>query len=93
LFEAMAAHKVIVSTAVDGCREVLDGETAGLLVPPRDPPALGLALARVVDDAALRERLSRMAGEASRRYDIGECVRQMEALYDDVLRGPAPRSR
>jgi glycosyltransferase involved in cell wall biosynthesis len=93
LFEAMAAHKAIVSTAVDGCREVLDGETAGLLVPPRDPEALGLALARVVDDAALRARLSRMAGEASRRYDIGECVRQMEALYDDVLRGGAPRSR
>jgi len=91
LFEAMAAHKAIVSTAVDGCREVLEGETAGVLVPPGDPGALALALARVVDDAALRARLSGMAGEASRRYDIGECVRQMEALYDDVLRGRAPR--
>jgi hypothetical protein len=41
----------------------------------------------VVDDPELRARLSRVAGEASRRYDIGECVRRMEDLYDDVLRG------
>jgi glycosyltransferase involved in cell wall biosynthesis len=86
LFEAMAARKAIVSTAVDGCREVLEEGATGLLVPPRDPAALAEALARVADDAELRAQLSRMAGEASRRYDIAECVRQMEDLYDDVLR-------
>jgi glycosyltransferase involved in cell wall biosynthesis len=87
LFEAMASHKAIVSTAVDGCREVLEADAAGLLAPPRDPAALADALARVVDDPDLRARLSRVAGEASRRYDIGDCVRRMEDLYDDVLRG------
>ena len=87
LFEAMASGKPIVSTAVDGCREVLEDGTSGLLVPPRDPEALAAALARVADDAELRGRLSRMAREASRRYDIGECVRRMEDLYDEVLRG------
>jgi glycosyltransferase involved in cell wall biosynthesis len=86
LFEAMAAGKAIVSTAVDGCREVLEDGSTGLLVPARDPEALALALARVADDAGLRATLARMAGEASRRYDIGECVRRMEDLYDDVLR-------
>jgi glycosyltransferase involved in cell wall biosynthesis len=91
LFEAMAAGKAIVSTAVDGCREVLEDGSTGLLVPPRDPGALAEALGRVADDGALRERLSRMAGKASRRYDIGACVRRMEDLYDDVLRGrPKP---
>ena len=87
LFEAMASGKAIVSTAVDGCREVLEDGNTGLLVPPRDPDALAAALARVADDAELRARLSRMARDASRRYDIGECVRRMEDLYDDVLRG------
>jgi glycosyltransferase involved in cell wall biosynthesis len=87
LFEAMASGKAIVSTAVDGCREVLEDGTTGLLVPPRDPDALAAALARVADDPELQARLSRMARDASRRYDIGECVRRMEELYDDVLRG------
>ena len=44
LFEAMAAGKAIVSTAVDGCREVLEDGATGLLVPPRDPDALAAAL-------------------------------------------------
>ena len=85
LFEAMASGKAIVSTAVDGCREVLEDESTGLLVPPGSPDALAAALARVVDDPSLRARLSHMAGDASRRYDIGECVRRMQDLYDDVL--------
>ena len=87
LFEAMAAGKAIVSTAVDGCREVLEDGSTGLLVPPQDAEALAAALARAADDAELRSRLARMARDASRRYDIRECVRRMEELYDDVLRG------
>jgi len=86
LFEAMAAGKAIVSTSVDGCREVLaDGET-GLLVPPRDPARLAEGLIRVLDDGRLRERLGARAREASRRYDIRETVREMESVYDEVLR-------
>jgi glycosyltransferase involved in cell wall biosynthesis len=85
LFEAMAAGRAIVSTAVDGCREVLaDGRTA-LLTPPRDPGALARALTKVLADAELRHRLAAEAAAESRRYDIAECVSQIEALYDEVL--------
>jgi glycosyltransferase involved in cell wall biosynthesis len=85
LFEAMAAGKAIVSTAVDGCREVLEHETTGLLVPPQDAEALAKALLRALEEQSLRESLGRRAREASARYDIGECVRRIEALYDEVL--------
>jgi glycosyltransferase involved in cell wall biosynthesis len=88
LFEAMAAGKAIVSTAVDGCREVLEDGLTGVLVPPADPPALAAALSRVVDDAALRASLSAAARRASGRYDIAECVRRMQDLYDEVLAAP-----
>ena len=85
LFEAMAAGKAIVSTAVDGCREVLEDGATGLLVPPRDPEALAVALVRTLDDAALRASLAKRAREASARYDIAACVAQMQDLYDEVL--------
>jgi glycosyltransferase involved in cell wall biosynthesis len=85
LFEAMAAAKPIVSTAVDGCREVLDHERTGLLTPPRDPDALARALVRVRRDAGLRARLGTAAAAESARYDIAECVRRIEDLYDEVL--------
>jgi glycosyltransferase involved in cell wall biosynthesis len=85
LFEAMAAGKAIVSTAVDGCREVLEDGVTGLLVAPENPEALAEALVRALADPGLRAALSRRARAASTRYDIRECVRQMEALYDEVL--------
>ncbi|MEO8361453.1 MAG: glycosyltransferase [Vicinamibacteria bacterium] len=85
LFEAMAAGKAIVSTAVDGCREVLvEGET-GLLMPPGDPSALGLALKRALGDSALRDHLATEAKRASAGYDIQACVRKMEDIYDALL--------
>lgn len=85
LFEAMAAGRTIVSTAVDGCAEVLRDGATGLLVPPSDPPALGDALIRALADAGLRRSLSDAALAASRQFDIAECVRQLEAIYDEVL--------
>jgi glycosyltransferase involved in cell wall biosynthesis len=85
LFEAMAAGKTIVSTAVDGCAEVLKHGETGLLVPPRDPEALAAALARVVDDHPLARSLADAARRDSARYDAAECVRRMETLYDEVL--------
>ena len=84
----MAAGKTIVSTAVDGCREVLEDGVTALLAPPADPAVLGTALRRVAEDPGLRARLAASARRASLRYDIRECVRQMEALYDEVLAAP-----
>ena len=86
LFEAMAAGKAVVSTAVDGCREVIQDKRTGLLVPPKDPKKLGEALIKVIDDVPLRARLEKAAQAASKRYDISECMRLMQQIYDDVLR-------
>ena len=85
LFEAMAAGKTIVSTAVDGCREVLQDGATGLLVPPRDPAALAEALLRALASSELRAALAAAARKASAAYDIQTCVDRMQALYDEVL--------
>ena len=88
LFEAMAAGKAIVSTSVDGCREVLEDGVTGVLVPPADAGALALGIERVLCDGALREALGRQALAASRRYDVRTCVDAMQAFYDDLLARP-----
>jgi glycosyltransferase involved in cell wall biosynthesis len=81
----MAAGKAIVSTAVDGCREVLEDSRTGLLVAAQSPGALAAALLRLLQDQGLRHNLAKGALEASGRYDVRSCVLQMEALYDEVL--------
>ena len=58
LMEAMAAGAPVVSTRVSGIPELIDDEREGLLVSPQDARALAGALARLLDDAALRRRLA-----------------------------------
>jgi glycosyltransferase involved in cell wall biosynthesis len=85
LFEAMAAARAIVASAVDGCAEILEDGTTGILVPPRDAMALGRALSRVLADRSLLGRLGAAAQRASREFDIDRTVRRIEDLYLEVL--------
>lgn len=53
LLEAAASGRPLVATDVPGCREICrDGDT-GLLVPPRDAPALAAAITTLLEDRAL----------------------------------------
>jgi glycosyltransferase involved in cell wall biosynthesis len=69
-----------------------DGAT-GFVVPPGDAAALQAALARLVADPALRERLG-AAGQAHVRahFTLDQMVRQVEHLYD-ALAGRKLRAR
>jgi glycosyltransferase involved in cell wall biosynthesis len=63
LIEAAACRRAIVTTDVPGCRDVVRHEVNGLLVPARDGAATAAAIARLLDDPALRDRLA-TAGRA-----------------------------
>jgi glycosyltransferase involved in cell wall biosynthesis len=57
LVEALAAGLPAVATDVGGVRAALDDGRSGLLVPPRDLPALVEAILRLSDDRDLRAEL------------------------------------
>ena len=66
--EAMAYGRPVVAGAVGGLLDlVADGET-GLLVPPRDVPALREALERLLGDRELRRRMGEAARERVREH-------------------------
>jgi len=67
MIEAMAAGLVVVVTCVGGIPDVVTDRENALLIPPRDVAALADALARVIDDGALRERLGRAAHALAER--------------------------
>ena len=69
LIEAMASGLPVVTTATCGMKDVVrDGEN-GLLVPLRDPAAIGAAVETLLGDAALRARLGSQARRvAAARY-------------------------
>jgi colanic acid/amylovoran biosynthesis glycosyltransferase len=57
--EAMAMQTPLVVTDVGGMRELVEPEVDALMVPAKDPEALAGAIARVLDDPELAQRLSR----------------------------------
>lgn len=77
--EALAVGTPVVATSVGGVPEVVHDGVNGLLVPAGSPDAFASALARLVDDAALRNRLAGAAAasvaELSRDRVYGELER------------------
>ena len=75
LLEATAAGLPCVATDVGGVAEMLDWGRAGLIVPPRSPPALAAALNTLVGNAALRRHLGEAAaGHARRTFSREVCL-------------------
>jgi glycosyltransferase involved in cell wall biosynthesis len=68
--EALAHGLPVLATEVGGVTEALghggDGTRPGLLVPPGDPAALGVALRSWLEDSELRDRLRRAARDRRR---------------------------
>jgi glycosyltransferase involved in cell wall biosynthesis len=56
LLEAGAMRLAVVATRVPGCVDAVDDGHTGILVPPRDAPALARALETYLSDPALRRR-------------------------------------
>ena len=96
LLEAMAAGAAVVASQIPGYDEVVQNEGTGLLVPPRDVPALAAALSRLLGDHELQRRLSAHALRASRRYDWERVTAEIVDVYEEVARRrrhPLPRRR
>jgi glycosyltransferase involved in cell wall biosynthesis len=88
ILEAMAAGLPVVASDVGGVAElVADGET-GVLVPAGEPGALTRALARLLDDRALRERMGAAGRARARdRFDVAELRAAHLELYARKLSG------
>jgi glycosyltransferase involved in cell wall biosynthesis len=86
LIEAMAMERPVVSTNCDGVLDiVIDGET-GIYVHPRNAPELAKAIARLIEDPLLRQRM----GKAGRRrveemFDQKKQISRIEEVYNTLL--------
>jgi glycosyltransferase involved in cell wall biosynthesis len=66
LLEACASGLPIVTTDVPGCRDVVQHNVNGLLVPPQNPRALANALETLLNDSGLRSTM----GQAGRKIAL-----------------------
>ena len=86
LMEAMAAGIPVISTATTGIPELVVDEHTGLLVEPRDAPALADAIERLLDDTDLGERLRAAAfRKVHAGFDLETKAREIERHFLDAM--------
>jgi phosphatidyl-myo-inositol alpha-mannosyltransferase len=85
LIEAMAAGAPIAASDLEAFQMVLRGGRAGELFATGDPAALAAAAGRLLDDPALRAKLSAAARDAVRRYDWPMVARDVVKVYEAVV--------
>jgi glycosyltransferase involved in cell wall biosynthesis len=86
LIEALAAGAPVVCTELPSLPELVEHEKSGLFVPERDPRALAVAMARLLDEPWLARRL---ADEGRRRvaerFNMSQTVDQLARLLGDAV--------
>jgi glycosyltransferase involved in cell wall biosynthesis len=82
--EAMAAGVPVVSSGQGGLAEYMRHEHNALLVPPRAPAALASAVARLLDEPGLSERLVAAGRETAPRYAVARCAEALQRLYGEL---------
>jgi phosphatidyl-myo-inositol alpha-mannosyltransferase len=86
LLEAMAAGAPIVCSDIHGYKGVVRRGEQALLVPPRDVSALVEAIARLLDDAELRARMSVAGRRRAVQFGWENITAKVEDYYQLVLR-------
>jgi glycosyltransferase involved in cell wall biosynthesis len=85
LLDSLAFSLPVAATRAGGIPEVIVDGTSGLLVPVSDPRALGGAIARLVLDDALRERLSANARVRAAEFSVERMTDRTIEVYEEVL--------
>ena len=86
LLEAIAANLPIVATAVGGVPEMVENNQTALLVPASDPQAMAAAIARVLGDEQLAQRLAASASTLGfLRFSSENYVRSLAKIYREVI--------
>jgi glycosyltransferase involved in cell wall biosynthesis len=84
----MAANLPIVATAVGGVPEMLENNESALLVPPNDPPSIAGAIASLLTDKELAQRLAKEASTlVDTQYGPEKYVRSLVEIYSGVTEG------
>lgn len=83
--EAFSMGKTVIGTAVDGTVEVIAHEQNGLLIPPRDPEAIGEAAKRLLGDPVLRQCFEKQAEETFREeFSFDTYTARVERFYESL---------
>jgi glycosyltransferase involved in cell wall biosynthesis len=89
LLEACASGLPIVTTDVPGCRDVVQHNVNGLLIPPRNANALADALEILITSPTLRSTMGKVGRQlAIDKFSLSNIISQNLGVYDKAFNKP-----
>lgn len=89
LIHALASSIPTVASTAGGNVEIVEDGVSGLLFPTGDAEGLARAVARLVEEPGLRERVARGGWSAARGFSSQRMFDQMEQHLDAIRKEPA----
>jgi glycosyltransferase involved in cell wall biosynthesis len=91
LLEAMAAGLPVIATDIPANRTLVDDKATGILVPPRDPPALTAALRRILEHHDLAHRFGQAArSRVAAEFSLEQTAQRHLELFQILMEQRAP---
>ena len=86
LLEAAACGRPVVTTNVPGCRDAIEPNTTGLLVPVRQAEAIADAIKTLLDNPKRCAKMGKAGRELAKRdFDINNVVHRHMQIYTALL--------
>ena len=86
LIEAAACGRGVVTTDVPGCRDAIEPDVTGFLVPPKDAVALANAIHKLIENPELRYEMGQNGRRlAEREFTIEKIVDEHLKIYRELL--------
>jgi glycosyltransferase involved in cell wall biosynthesis len=86
LSEASAIGRVIITTNVPGCRDVVEDGVTGILIPERNTEILASKISYLIDNPFLCEEMGRAGRKkAEKMFDVKQVISQHMAIYKKLL--------
>ena len=86
LSEASAIGRVIITTNVPGCRDVVEDGVTGILIPERNTEILASKISYLIDNPFLCEEMGRAGRKkAEKMFDVKQVISQHMVIYKKLL--------
>lgn len=86
LIEAAACGRSIITTDHPGCRDALEANKTGLLIPTRDSAGLADAICLLLDESSRRIEMGLNGRKrAEEKFDVNKVIAKHMAIYKNLL--------
>jgi len=86
LIEAAACGRAVITTDHPGCRDAIEEDVTGVLVPARSADAVANAVLELLDDPQRCKEMGRAGRErAERMFDVRQVVAEHMRIYEELI--------